>query len=73
MGVLGRYILEGNLTAIRKVLDLHDEDAKYFTSPPKGNNKPMHAANVLKKWCFCVYTWFPGPSAHAHAQVVPHL
>ena len=55
MGVLGRYIPEGNLTAIRKVLDLHDEDAKYFTSPPKGNNKPMHASNLLKKWGF-VYT-----------------
>ena len=24
-------------------------------SPPKGNNKPMHASNLLKKWGF-VYT-----------------
>ena len=38
MGVLGRYIPESNLTAIQKVLDLHDEDSKFFTSPPKGNN-----------------------------------
>ena len=49
-GKLGRYVPDGNREAMRKVLDIHSNESKFFMYAPKGNGKLVQAANLLRTW-----------------------
>lgn len=49
-GKLGRYVPDGNVEAMRKVLDIHPRTATYFLDPSRAGGGPVVAANLLKKW-----------------------
>lgn len=59
-GSLGRWVPPANVTAMKKVLDMHQHGSTLFLDPAKGGGKRLTMASVLKKWS-SVYT--PGHQA----------
>lgn len=65
-GTKGRYVPDGNLMAMRKVLDIHAPSNSLFFAPPVATSKmkTVSASKMLKKWG-TTYTrgyQYPGPT-----------
>jgi hypothetical protein len=49
-GPLGRWVPPGNVAAMKKVMAIHQPEAKLFLDPIKDSTKAVSMAKILEKW-----------------------